>query len=141
VEEEFEEVRSPLALARQYLQFRKGREALQKNEDTIKKTLMTVLEESGEADDKGNRFYYFPESVDGVQGVKRERRLSQSLDEDAAMELIEKHNLQNSCLENIVVLNEDGLLAANFDGIISDKEMASLYDEKESFAFILVKDK
>ena len=102
---------------------------------------MTVLEESGEADDKGNRFYHFPEPVDGVQGVKRERRLSQSLDEDAAMELIEKHNLQNSCLENIVVLNEDGLLAANFDGIISDKEMASLYDEKESFAFILVKDK
>jgi len=128
-------------MARQYLQFRKGREGLQKNEDVIKKSIMESLTNEGSPDDKGNRFYYFPESLDDVQGVKRERRISQVMDEDAALELVAKYGLESSCLETITVLNEDGLLAANFEGKIPDSEMSALYTERESFAFILVKDK
>ncbi len=39
-----------------------------------------------------------------------------------------------------MVLNEDGLLAANFDGTIPDEEMKALYTEKETFALVLLKD-
>lgn len=134
---------SLLSLAVQYLRFRKGREAMQKNEDSLKKTVMNILDESGESDEKGNKFFHFPDPIDGVSGVKRERRVSQTIDEDFAMELIEKYQLADkyNCLETVVVLNEDGLLAANFDGIIPDSEMAKLYSEKESFAFVLIKEK
>lgn len=132
---------SPVDLIKQYLQFRKGREGLQKNEDTIKKSLMDLLAEEGSPDDKGNRFFELDEPIDGIKGVKRERRVSQVMDDEHALGLIKKYGLEDTCLETITVINEDGLLAANFAGLIPDSEVSTLYTEKESFAFILVKDK
>lgn len=127
-------------MAKKYLTFRKGRESFQKNEDTMKKALMEDLASQGEVDDKGHRYFYFPEEVDGVFGLKRERRVSQILNEDAAMDLIERYGLQEVCIEHVPVLNEDALLAEAYKGTISDAEMQSLYETKESFAFILVKE-
>lgn len=128
-------------LIKQYLQFRKGREGLQKNEDFVKKSLMELLAEEGMPDEKGNRFFDLPDPVDGIKGVKRERRSSQVMDEEFALELIRKYGLEESCLQTITVINEDGILAANFSGVIPDDEISALYTEKESFAFVLVKDK
>lgn len=130
-----------LALGMQYLSYRHGRESLQKQEDTVKKDLMAGLAEHGQPDDHGHRFYYFPSGIGEVQGVKRERRVSQVMDEDVAMNLVEKYGLQDSCLETITVLNEEGLLAANFKGTISDEEMQEVYSQKETFALILVKER
>ena len=56
------------------------------------------------------------------------------------MVVVKKYGLEEKCLETIVVLNEDGLLAANFDGTIPDEEMKALYSEKETFALVLVKE-
>lgn len=124
-----------------YLKYRSGRESLLKLENNLKSELLAVLSEAGEEDDKGNRFYYLGGTIEDIQGVKRERRVSRTLDEDKTLEVIKKYGLENECLETITVINEDAILAANFDGKISDEEMASLYTEKETFALILVKDK
>lgn len=124
----------------QYLNYRFGREGIQKQEDIAKKEIMAGLAEYGDPDDNGSRFYYFPSKIKDVAGLKRERRVSQVMDEDAAMNLIEKYGLQESCLETITVLNEEGLLAANFSGKISDEEMQEVYSQKETFALILVKE-
>lgn len=132
---------NPVDLVRQYLQFRKGREGLQRNEDSIKKSLMDLLAAEGESDDKGNRVFDLPESIDGIRGVKRERRVSQVMNEELALELIKKYGLEDTCLQTITVINEDGILAANFSGDIPDSDISDLYSEKESFAFVLLKDK
>lgn len=128
-------------LINQYLQFRKGREGLQKNEDIIKKSLMELLADEVDPDEKGNRVFDLPEPIDGIKGVKRERRVSQIMDENYALELIKKYGLEATCLQTITVINEDGILAANFAGDIPDDDISALYSEKESFAFVLVKDK
>jgi hypothetical protein len=130
---------SLLSKAMSYLQFRRGREKLARTEDALKKDVMGLLAEAGEVDEKGSRYFYAP-LEEGVSGIKRERRVSQVLDEDAAMILVEKYQLQSKCLETITVLNEDGLLAANFDGTIPDEEMKGLYTDKETFALVLLKD-
>lgn len=126
--------------ARQYLQFRKGREQLQKNEDTLKKALLETLSEE-ETDSSGHSYLRFPEPVDGVEGFKRERRVSQIMDEDLAMKMITAYGLEDTCLETVQIINEDGLLAANFSGIIPDEAMQDLYIETESYAFVLLKEK
>lgn len=131
----------PDTLTYQYLKIRRGREGLQKNEDLLKKELLVVLTETGDEDDKGNRFYYLDEPDQDVTGVKRERRVAQIMDSVAAMALIEKYKLQDSCIEMVPQINEDGLLAANFGGQIPDEEFASLYTEKETFALVLIKEK
>lgn len=128
-----------LPMALEYLEYRRGREALGKREDTLKQELKDSMADE-EADENGHRFFYFTDPLGKINGFKRERRVTQILDEDAAMEVVEKYKLQEKCLETIVVLNEDGLLAANFEGIIPDEEMKALYSEKEDFALVLVKE-
>lgn len=124
----------------QYLQFRRGRERFQKNEDLLKKDLMLFLAANGDQDGKGGATYRMEDPIDEVVGIKRERRVTQMIDEDAAMALVTKYGLEDSCLETVTVLNEDGLLAANFAGVVPDEEIKALYSEKETFAFVLIKE-
>lgn len=134
----------PVIATQKYMSYRKLREDIQKQEDTVKKALMSELADHGEPDDKGNRFFNFqPGQVPGLEAIKRERRVSQIMDPDAAMKLIEKLELQETCLETIteVVINEEALLAANFAGTLSDEDLATIYTSKESFAFVQVKEK
>jgi hypothetical protein len=130
-------------LIMEHLTFRKARENFAKREDATKKSLMEWLANEGEADEKGNRFFYIPED-DGneipIKAIKRERRVSQILDTDAAMALVKEKGLEAECIEMVPVLNEDALLAAAFGDKITDDEMKALYEDKESFAFILVKE-
>jgi hypothetical protein len=129
----------PEEALQQYLQFRRAKEKFDKNAELLKKDLMSFLEHNGEKDDRKSSFYWLEEPNEDVQGIKRECRVSQSLDQEAALELIHKYGLEDECLETITVINEDGLLAANFAGVIPDDEVKALYQEKESFAFILLK--
>lgn len=122
-----------------YLKVRRNRELFAKEEDGLKKEVMEGLAEV-EPDENGHRFYTLPAPINGIAGVKRERRVSQPLDEEAALTLVKKYGLEQSCLEVITVLNEDGLLAANFDGVIPDDEFKAVYSESESFALVMVKE-
>lgn len=130
-----------LPLIREHLTFRKARENFAKKEDQTKKALMEFLASQGEVDEKGSRFFYVPEGeVEGITAIKREKRVSQVLDTDAAMALVKEKGLEAECIEMVPVLNEDALLAAAFDDRITDEEMGALYEDKESYAFILVKE-
>lgn len=128
-------------LGREYIQFRSNREELTKAENQRKASLMDILSECEPTDEKGNVVVSMSAKVGDVTGFKRERRVSNVLDQDAAAALVEKYGLEDDCYETITVLNEDALLGANFAGKISDEEIASLYTQKETFAFIMVKDK
>ena len=44
------------------------------------------------------------------------------------------------CTVTHTEIDEDAILAANFEGRITDEEMAALWDKSESFAFYLVED-
>lgn len=126
-------------LGREYLVLRERREGLAKVEDQHKKELMGALADEP-TDEKGHVIHTFPAPVGKVSGIQRQRRVSLSMDEEAAMALIRSKGLEATCLETVTVLNEDALLAANYNGAVSDDELAALYSEKESFALVLIKE-
>jgi hypothetical protein len=72
-----------------------------------------------------------------VVGCERRERTSTSLNEEKAMALIAKKGLGEECLETVTVVSEDAILAANYRGAITDKELAGLYDENTTYAFWL----
>ena len=130
----------------EYLKLRVLKENVEAQVDAMKRSLMEMLAAEGEVegDEKHpHRVLTFPEEVSAgkysVSGIKNECRVTQSLDEVAALALIKEKGLEAECLETIVVLNEDGLLAANYSKVITDEELASLYSNSESHAFVLVK--
>jgi hypothetical protein len=130
----------------EYLQNRSMRERAEFHEGQMKRNLMEVLEEAG--DHEGNSWTIeLDEGLPYVQykggkplpktvtGIERRERVSTSLDEEQTLKLLESKGLLAQCTSTITVVDEDAILAANYAGQISDKELADLYSESSTFAF------
>lgn len=96
-----------------------------------KALLMEYVEANGVEDEKGHRWV----EVDGVGSIKRERRVSSSMDTDYAEEWLKENGLYEECTTTIVVLDEDEILAKIFDETIPPKVAKRMFAERESFAF------
>lgn len=134
----------------QYLASRNLKATAQEQEDRYKRQLMEFLSTAGTVvSDKGHRVFEFAAPLDGgklgsIIGIRRTRRVTQRLDELRLTALLaekKSEKLQALCIKTIEVVDEDGVLNANYQGFITDEELGSLYDESESFAFELTKDK
>lgn len=130
-----------LNLVREYLSSRRLRENAAQMESKYKAQLMALLEQEGEEDDRGSSYISLgaeivdPRTEEPVVAIKRERRVSQSLDEDVAEEVLRGLGLYERCLHTITVLDEDVILSLNFSGELPDDAVQQMYSEKESFAF------
>lgn len=94
-------------------------------------TLISFVEEHGIEDDKGHVWVESP----GVGRAKRERRVTNVFDADAAESWLMEHNLWDECTETLTVINEDAVLGKIFTEEIPEEVGQSWYSEKETFAF------
>lgn len=140
-----------LRLLQEYLLNRSLREKSTLVEGMNKGILMDVLAEAGVLQEGGHRILMLDEPVthqhytqptkateQKVTGIERKKRVKQSLNEDRTLALLEAKGLVEQCTTTIQVIEEDQVLAANYGGQISDKELKALYDEDESYAFYLI---
>lgn len=138
-------------VVKDYLLNRSMRERSEYFEGSLKRDLMTLLQDIGK--DAGTKrtldlddALTFVSYKDGkphekvIVGIERRERVSNRLNEDKAMALLVKKKLVEECTETIVVLKEDAILAANYSGKITDKELATLYEESSTFAFWLTEE-
>jgi hypothetical protein len=134
-----------------YLLNRSMRERSDHFEGTYKKQMMAELEQRGEPGENKTTLTLtepltFTSYKDGkpkdkkVIGCERRKRTTTSLDEEKALALIKKKKLEEECLEVVTVVSEDAILAANYQGKITDKELAGLYVENTTYAFWLTEE-
>jgi hypothetical protein len=123
------------ALLEKYLDMRKTADEFQGKVDEMKKLLSTAVDTHGFVDDKGNRWIEFEEPIEGVTALKRERRVSRSLDPVRAETVLKRLGLWEECTEEVRVIDEDKILGAGFEGRIKKGVLDSLWTESESWAF------
>ena len=139
------------AAMKDYLLNRSMRERSAHYEDALKREMMAELELRGEPGEHKltltlDEPLSFTTYKDGkprekkVVGCERRERTSTSLNEEKAMALIEKKKLVEECTEVVTVVSEDAILAANYRGDITDKELAGLYEENTTYAFWLTEE-
>ena len=136
----------------EYLLNRSMRERSEYHEGRLKKDLLALLESAGEQVSDTTQSIGLSEPIPFIHyaggkptekkivGIERRKRTSNVLDEDAALKLIERKGLTATCTTTVVVVDEDAILAANYAGTITDKELAALYSEKSTFAFYPTED-
>jgi hypothetical protein len=54
------------------------------------------------------------------------------------MAYLKEMGMLDACTEVVIVLNEDAVLAANYEGKITDDQLEALYDENTQYAFLLI---
>lgn len=136
---------------RDYLLNRSMRERSEHFESSLKKQMMAELELRGAPGENKltlelDEPLTFTTYKDGkprekrVVGCERRERTSTSLNTERAMALLEKKNLVGECTEVVTVVSEDAILAANYRGEITDKELAGLYEDHTTYAFWLTEE-
>jgi hypothetical protein len=129
----------PAYLRRLALEFSKAKEFAEKaaeHANYLKKLLSEAVDSQGDPDEKGNRWI----SIDGFD-LKRERRVSRSLDVSRATEWAHANDHWTAVSEVVEQLSEDRLLTLAWERQDLASEVSALYSEKEVWAFKLIEKK
>ena len=115
---------------REYITLKQSLEILEKRQAELREKLFEHIESAGEADDKGNIFVELPEEVDGVVRLEKQRRVSRKLDESVADQIISEHQLQESLYKTVTVVDEDAVMAAHYEGKLTEDEIDRMFPAK-----------
>lgn len=112
---------------------------LEKEQKELRALLFENLEETGEEDDKGNIVIELPEEVEGYSSVVKQRRVSRKIDETRAEEIITEHGLEEVLYKTIRVVDEDALMAALYEDVLTEEEVDEMYPQSITWALVLKK--
>ena len=123
----------------EFITLRRRIDDMTKQQSTIKSELSELVETEGEPDEKGNLWLRLPHEVDGFTALQRQRKVSQSLDEDVAIELLKSKGLYDRCYTMMPILKEDEVMACLYEGLLSEEEVDSMFPKKVTWAFLTSK--
>ena len=114
-------------------------DSLTKKQKDLRDYLMDTVEQTGFTDESGNLWIELEEDVEGVLGVKRERRVKATLDEEAAERVLAERGLTEECYKTVRVVDEDAVMAALYDGRLSEEDVDTIFPQKVTWALVLAK--
>lgn len=128
-----------LVTVKQYMNLKRRIDDLTKEQIVLKGELSDIVDKEGEPDDKGHVWLQLPDEVEGVSSLKRERRVSQSLDMDAAILILTQKGLAERCIKPVPTIAEDEVMAALYEGKLTEEDVDTMFPKKITWAFITSK--
>lgn len=129
-----------LSQAQQYIFYKKQVEYFQEQMKELRDDLFSKIEESGETDDKGNLIFEFPEEIEGVKSMMKQRRVTRKIDEDVAFDIIDEKGLRDKLIKVVEVIDEDALMAALYSDELTEAEIDEMYPQTVVWALVMKKD-
>lgn len=123
-------------LADEFAKAKQFAEKAAKHADALKKQLMEIVEAKGDEDEKGN--VWLPA---GSYDLKRERRVSRSLDGEEAEIWAKENGVWDDVKQVVETVSEEALLGLAWERQEFAPLIASFYKEKEIWAFRLIEKK
>jgi hypothetical protein len=130
---------SLLSRTKKYAFLKAQLDFLEKEQKVLRAELFESLDSEGVEDDKGNIIIELPEEVDGVSSIVKQRRVSRKIDEDKAAEIIHNKGLQDSLYKTVIVVDEDALMAALYEDVLTETEIDEMYPQSVTWALVLKK--
>jgi hypothetical protein len=114
-------------------------EELTSLQSEVKKVLKQGIEELGEADDRGHIVVEVNDEVSGIKRVMQQRRVTKALDIDAAEDILKERGIHETCVTMVPVLDEDAIMAAYYDGKITEEDIDKMFPSKITWALVMSK--
>lgn len=115
---------------REYIHVKSEIDSLETRRTDLRTSIFETLDESGEIDDKGNIFVELPEVIEGYARVEKTKRVTRKVDEVAAEEILTANDLADEIYETVKVVNEDKLMAAFYEGKLTEDDLERMYPAK-----------
>jgi len=127
------------AQAKQYIFFKKQVEYFESEIKSLREKLFEDIDANGELDGSGNLFVELSTEIDGVTMLQKQKRVSRKIDPQMADNLIVSKGLETELYKTIQVIDEDALMAALYEGKLTEEEVDLMYPQKIIWALVLNK--
>lgn len=127
------------AQAKQYIFFKKQVEYFESELKSLREKIFEDIDANGEVDGSGNLFVELSSEIDGVTMLQKQKRVSRKIDPQTADNLIVSKGLENELYKTIQIIDEDALMAALYEGKLTEEEVDLMYPQKIVWALILNK--
>jgi hypothetical protein len=121
---------------RQYAELKKQLAEIADREKQLKEEIRNIAIENGNVDDKGS-YHLEVSNIPGVTRIINQRRVSKPFDPDAAEALLEEKNLLERCTVLVPILDEQEILAARYEDLLTDADIDTMFPVKDSWALII----
>ena len=128
-----------IARTKKYAFLKSQLDYLEKEQNALREELFEVLDGEGEVDDKGNVIIQLPQAVDGFNSIIKQRRVTRKVDELKAEEIIAAHGLEDTLYKTVRMVDEDALMAALYEEVLTEEEVDEMYPPKIVWALVLKK--
>lgn len=120
----------------QYLRMKAIIADMTKEANKLRDSLSEQVESRGETDDSGSYWLLLEGEIEGVTSLKRERRVSHSLDDEAAERILKQRDLYDRCYDLVPVLNQDEVMTCLVEERLTQEEVAQMFPAKVTWAFV-----
>lgn len=124
---------------REYAKLKASMDILETRQKELREKLFTVLDSDGFEDDKGNLQFELPVAIEGIVRLEKQRRTSRKLNELVADEIIESAALSDEVYEMKRVINEDALMAAYYEGKLTEEQLDEMFPTTVTWALRTLK--
>jgi hypothetical protein len=122
--------------ARQFLALKGEMSALADRQSELKKRMTQDLD-AVEPNESGHRVVEFEDDTIGNIKITKQRRVSKTLDMDIADQILTNKGIKNTCVKMIPTLDEAAIMAAFYEGYLTEEDIDAMFPAKETFAFIV----
>lgn len=122
---------------RQYLSLKGEVELLTNRINTLKTRLTEHVETNGQTDDRGHVTLSVEDPIKGEVTLTKQRRVSKNLDITTAESLLAERGIKDQCIKMVPTLDDSAIMAAFYEGKLSEADIDSMFPEKITYAFIV----
>ena len=130
IEEELRNVVNPDDISgqiREYVYVKKNIDAMDARAKELREKLFAHLDEDGFEDDKGNIQLELATDIDGIVRIEKQRRVTRKLNEPKADEVLSELGIKDEIFVMTPVLDEDKLMAAFYEGKITEEQLDDMF--------------
>lgn len=106
-------------------------------QNEVKNKLREGIKELGETDDRGHVVVEVNDDLTGIKKVINQRKVSKSLDMDVAEEVLKEKGLHERCVMMVPVLDEEAIMAAYYEGLVTEEDIDKMFPAKVTWALVL----
>ena len=112
---------------KEYLYVKKNIDQMETRSKELRDRLFAHLDEDGYEDDKGNVQLELGADIDGVVRLEKQCRVTRKLNEPKADEILSELGLKDEIFVMTPVLDEDKLMAAFYEGKITEEQLDDMF--------------
>jgi hypothetical protein len=118
----------------EYIRLKASMKIMEARSKELNKLITQKIDEAGYEDSDGNWIIDLETPIDGIGRLEKQRRSSRKIDESTAETIISNAGIEEEVYEMVKTLSEEKLMAAYYDGKITEQQLDEMFPISVSWA-------